>query len=235
MTGEEKLKELDKIIKEIRAFKDLEIAKNATNAVPGEGSPDAQVMFIGEAPGFHEDQQGRPFVGAAGKLLEKALTQIGLTRSEVYITNIVKFRPPENRDPFPEEIKACQDWLDRQISIIEPQIIATLGRFSMAKFLGPQSISKVHGEPRQIEWSNSISNLSPRKVSPNLSVGNSQILVFPMFHPAAALRAGDMMRPFVDDFQKLGKILKDGLPRVEPLLKSSKPITNPETIQPSLF
>ena len=197
MTTQEKTDQLDKIALEIQAFKSLEIAKNANHPVPGEGNPDTQAMFIGEAPGFHEDQVGRPFVGAAGRLLEKSLKEIGLKREEVYITNIVKFRPPENRDPLPEEIEACRDWLDRQISIIRPQIIITLGRFSMAKFLFSQSISKIHGQPRRIVW-------NPPSYSEPLS-----LVIFPMFHPAAALRAGQTMSYFLSDFHKLSDILKE--------------------------
>lgn len=190
MDTQEKQAELDKISEEIKEFKGLDIARNATHVVPGEGSPDAQIMFIGEAPGFHEDQQGRPFVGQAGKLLEKTLTEIlGLKRSDVYITNIIKYRPPDNRDPLPSEIEACRDWLDRQITVIQPKIIATLGRFSMAKFIPDISISQVHGQARFVDF-----------------LGHRYI-VFPMYHPAAALRAGSVLSAFRDDFAKLKNIL----------------------------
>src|SRR3989344_5046177 len=129
MTTSEKQAQLDQIAQEIKDFDGLDIARNCTHAVPGEGSPDAQIMFIGEAPGFNEDQHGRPFVGQAGKLLEKSLQEsLGMNRADVYITNIVKYRPPDNRDPFPDEIEVCRDWLDRQIRVISPKIIATLGQ-----------------------------------------------------------------------------------------------------------
>ena len=205
MTTQEKQAELDKIATEIQDFKGLDIAKNCTKAVPGEGNPDAQIMFIGEAPGFNEDLQGRPFVGQAGKLLEKTLLSIGLQRSDVYITNIVKFRPPDNRDPFPNEIEACKDWLDRQIAIIQPKIIATLGRYSMAKFLPDVSISRVHGQSRFINFN------------------NLKIILFPMYHPAAALRAGSVMAEFISDFNKLKSLI------------SAPVITKTELVQPTLF
>lgn len=196
MTTEEKIKELAIIASEIRSFKGLDIARNCTNAVPGEGNPDAEIMFIGEAPGFNEDQQGRPFVGQAGKLLEKSLLAIGLQRSDVFITNVVKFRPPDNRDPLPDEIAACRDWLDLQIEIISPKIIATLGRYSMAKFIPDASISRIHGMPRFYM----------------LPAIGYKLIIFPMYHPAAALRAGAVMDQFVSDFNKLKNLLNQKEP-----------------------
>jgi uracil-DNA glycosylase family 4 len=213
MTTQEKQLELDKIAKEIRDFKGLEIARNCTRAVPGEGNPDAQIMFIGEAPGHNEDLQGRPFVGQAGKLLEKTLKDVlNLDRFDVYITNIVKFRPPDNRDPLPDEIEACRKWLDRQIAIIQPKIIATLGRFSMAKFIPDVSISRVHGQSRFVNFN------------------DFKIIVFPMYHPAAALRAGSMMQEFVTDFNKLKDLLGGKQQAVEP-----PPSQEPKITQQSLF
>jgi DNA polymerase len=218
MTTEEKLAELNKIATEIKSYKGLEIAKNATQAVPGEGDPDAEVMFIGEAPGFNEDKQGRPFVGQAGKLLEKMLIGIlQLDRKDVYITNIVKFRPPDNRDPFDDEIEACRVWLDQQIQIIKPKIIVTLGRFSMAKFIPGVTISRVHGQPKYIDFL------------------QRKYIVFPMYHPAAALRAGEVMNQFKLDFEKLKSLLvpHDQTPAVP---APSTNITNQVAIQqPSLF
>lgn len=202
MTTDEKKTELAQIAREIREFKGIEIAQVCTNAVPGEGSPDAQIMFAGEAPGFHEDQQGRPFVGQAGKLLEKVLMDVlGLRRQEVFITNVVKFRPPGNRDPFDNEIEACREWLDRQIAVIQPRIIVTLGRFSMGKFMPGVTISRVHGQPRFFDFSTINSRLSDYKP-----------VIFPMYHPAAALRSGEMMRQFVEDFNKLKSFLTQPLP-----------------------
>jgi DNA polymerase len=203
----DKQTQLDQVAAEVKNFKGLEIAKKCTQAVPGEGNPDAQIMFIGEAPGFNEDRQGRPFVGQAGKLLEKVIQEnLGLRRPDVYITNIVKYRPPDNRDPLPEEIEACKSWLDRQIQIIKPQIITTLGRFSMAKFIPDVTISKVHGQPRYVNFF------------------DQKILIFPMYHPAAALRAGAVMTEFVNDFDKLRSFISP------PVVPAEQPLT-----QPSLF
>ncbi|KKU78973.1 MAG: Phage DNA polymerase-related protein [Candidatus Amesbacteria bacterium GW2011_GWA2_47_70] len=192
MTTDQKKQELEKIAREIKAFKGLDIAKNATHAVPGEGDPDAAIMFIGESPGYNEDMQGRPFVGQAGMLLEKTLLEVlGLKRGDVYITNIVKFRPPDNRDPFDNEIAACADWLDRQIKIISPKIIVTLGRFSMTKFIPGVTISQIHGVARYYQP----------------STMNYQLIIFPMYHPAAALRGTTMMNAFKADFVKLKNLL----------------------------
>jgi len=190
MTTRQKTEELNRIAEEIKAYKGVDIAKSATNAVPGEGNPDAEIMFIGEAPGFNEDRLGRPFVGQAGQLLEKVLAEtMQLRREDVFITNIVKYRPPDNRDPFENEILACKDWLDRQIQIIEPQVIATLGRYSMAKFIPDVSISRVHGQSRFVDFL------------------GKKYLVFPMYHPAAALRAGQVMTLFKQDFHTLYNLL----------------------------
>jgi uracil-DNA glycosylase family 4 len=165
----------------IRACTLCGLHKGRTQAVPGEGPVNADIMFIGEGPGFHEDRQGRPFVGAAGQFLEELLASINLTREQVYIANVVKCRPPGNRDPLPDELSACAPYLDRQIELIRPKVIVTLGRFSMARFFPGASISKIHGQPKR--------------------VGN--VLVVPMFHPAAALHQ-PKWRPLVEaDFKKL--------------------------------
>jgi DNA polymerase len=220
MTTQEKQAELDKIAREIKDFKGLDIAINCTHAVPGEGSPDSQIMFIGEAPGFNEDLQGRPFVGQAGKLLEKTLLDVlGLLRSDVYITNVVKFRPPENRDPLPNEIEACRLWLDRQIAVIQPKIIATLGRYSLAKFIPDMSISRVHGQPRFFDFS-----------TMNHELTNYKPVIFPMYHPAAALRAGLVMAQYLQDFNKLKDLLGNKSP-VIPLI----PPEPAKVTQTSLF
>jgi len=212
MTTDQKNEELNKIAEEIKNFKGLDIARNATHAVPGEGNPDATLFFCGEGPGFNEDQQGRPFVGQAGKLLEKTLKEIlNLGRVDVYITNIIKFRPPDNRDPQPFEIEACRNWLDRQIDIIRPKIICTLGRFSMAKFIPDVSISRVHGQPRFVEF-----------------LGQKYI-IFPMYHPAAALRGTTVLNEFKQDFVKLKNMLNPV--SVQPNIPEEKPVIT----QPSLF
>ncbi|MCL4390006.1 MAG: uracil-DNA glycosylase [Patescibacteria group bacterium] len=197
---EDKQKLLDKIAEELEVSGGGPLGGPGINAVFGEGNPDAQIMFIGEAPGFHENQERRPFVGQAGKLLRKNLAVNGWREDEVYITNIVKFRPPENRDPTPQEIEFFRPFLDKQIEIINPKIIVTLGRFSMYKFLGiGVSISKIHGQPR--------------------TVGGH--IIFPMFHPAAALRDGTMMKAFEQDFQKLRQ-MSDAKPEPEPEAKKNE-------------
>jgi DNA polymerase len=148
------------------------------NPVPGEGSPTAEVMFIGEAPGYREDQQGRPFVGPAGQFLNELLATVGLDRKTVFIANVVKHRPPDNRDPLPEEMAACADYLDRQIAAINPKVIVTLGRFSMAKFFPGAKISAIHGQAKK--------------------VGGR--IVVAMFHPAAALHQQSLRQTVIDDF-----------------------------------
>ena len=163
-----------------------DLSKQRTQVVPGEGAEDADVLFIGEAPGFNEDQQGRPFVGAAGGFLDELLRSVGLSRETVYIANVVKCRPPGNRDPLPNEIQTCRPWLEQQIEIIQPRVIVTLGRFSLARYLPGESISKVHGRERRV----------------------GDITVFPMYHPAAALHQGSLRRVIEEDMKKLPKILE---------------------------
>lgn len=163
--------------------------ESRTRGVPGEGPAPADLMLIGEGPGFNEDKQGRPFVGAAGKFLEELLAYAGYKREEVYITNIVKSRPPGNRDPEPDEIAACQPYLERQIELIDPKVIITLGRYSMYRYFPGASISKIHGQSRRI--------------------GNR--LVVPMFHPAAALHQPRWQALIVEDFRKLPELVKEAL------------------------
>lgn len=188
-----KQQELDKIAQEIKEFKGLEIARNCINAVPGEGDPDAKIMFIGEAPGADEDAQGRPFVGRSGQLLRQTIIDSNIKIDKVFITNVVKFRPPENRDPSIEEINVCRDWLDRQIQIIEPATIVTLGRFSMAKFLPEARISQVHGKGQEIEF-----------------LGNKYFLVT-MYHPAFAIRGTSNLVEFKKDFSNLRQMAINAL------------------------
>lgn len=156
-------------------------------AVAGEGPPNAEIMLIGEGPGFYEDKQGRPFVGASGKFLEELLGSIGYKREDVFIANVVKCRPPNNRDPQPEELAACQGYLDRQIELIDPKVIVTLGRYSMYHFLPGASITKIHGQSHRL--------------------GNR--LVVPMFHPAAALHQPKYRPLLVEDFQRLPQFIKE--------------------------
>lgn len=167
----------------------LPIAKQASDIVFGEGSPDSEIVLIGEAPGYHEHVQRRPFVGRSGQLLRQTLTEVGFPPEHVYITNIVKARPPDNRDPSPEEILAYKPFLDREIAAIKPKLIVTLGRFSMAKFLPDVKISQVHGRLHKVRWNHQI------------------VYILPMYHPAAALRSTQMLTAFTQDFAKLTKTL----------------------------
>ncbi len=185
-----KVNKLEELSKEIVACRRCPLYKNATRAVPGEGNPQADIMFIGEGPGFFEDREGRPFVGQAGQLLDELLKLIKLDRKEVFITNILKHRPPQNRDPLPVEIEACQSFLDEQIETIGPKIIVTLGRFSMAKFLPGEFISRIHGLMRLVEWK------------------GKKIMIMPMYHPAAALRGASVMAAIKEDFLKIPALLK---------------------------
>lgn len=174
---------------------DIEIAKTCTNPVPGEGNPDAKILFIGEAPGAQEDKLGRPFVGASGKFLDEMLAGIGLKREDVFITNIVKFRPPDNRDPKPNEIKACLPILVEQINVIEPRLVVFLGRHSMNVFFPELKISEAHGQ-----------------LIKDTAQGIGEIKTKPMFlalyHPAAALYNGGMRQTLIEDFAKIPHILE---------------------------
>jgi DNA polymerase len=163
-----------------------DLCSKRTHAVPGEGLENAEIMFVGEGPGFHEDQQARPFVGPAGKFLDELLASIGYKRSDVYITNVVKCRPPENRDPLPNEVDACRGFLEEQIARIRPRVIVTLGRYSLAWFFPRDTISKVHGQVRERE---------------------GRIFVH-MYHPAAALHAGGLRKVIQDEFQRIPAALE---------------------------
>jgi len=191
MTREEKQKLLDDLKEKMLHDESLPLKHGATNLVFGEGNPEAQIFFLGEGPGYWEDIKGRPFVGNAGALLNQLLYSIELPREEVFITNVVCFRPPNNRDPEPAEIEAFQKYIDEMIKIIGPKVIVTLGRFSMGKFLSGARISSVHGKTFRVNW----------KVS--------EIIVVPMYHPAAALRSGEVMAQIKADFLKLPEVLKE--------------------------
>lgn len=181
-----KLEELEKI-KESIIEDDIcpDLKKGATQLVFGDGNPDAEIVFIGEAPGKNEDEQGLPFVGAAGRFLEEMLNGIGLKRSDVYITNIVKYRPPDNRDPYPDEKAAFLPYLRSQLEVIKPKLVVTLGRHSMDSLLPGLQISKVHGQPKRYKGQ----------------------VYLPMFHPAAALYNGAMRQTLTDDFALIPRVL----------------------------
>jgi uracil-DNA glycosylase family 4 len=176
---------LDEVAAEVKACTKCKLHLGAKQGVPGEGPATAEILFIGEGPGFYEDQQGRPFVGDSGKFLEELLGTIGLKREDVFITNVVKHRPPGNRDPEPDEIAACADYLDRQIAAIQPKVIVTLGRYSMARYFPGARISAIHGQARQ--------------------VGGR--LVVAMFHPAAALHQQSLRETLIADFKKLPQLI----------------------------
>jgi len=176
---------LNDLYAEIALCQRCELAKYRTKVVPGEGAEDADIMFIGEAPGWHEDQLGRPFVGPAGLFLDELLASIGLNRSQVYIANVIKCRPPGNRDPLPSEIRNCRSWLERQIELISPKIIVTLGRYSMAMFFPGKSISKIHGTAQK----------------------QGNLVCYAMYHPAAALHQQSLRRAIQEDMLKIPSLL----------------------------
>lgn len=187
VTPEAKAQLLREIGLEVSHCTRCDLYKHALKGVPGEGDPDAEIMLIGEAPGYHENQQGRPFVGAAGQFLEQLLGSVGLTRKDVFIGNVVKHRPPENRDPAPEEMAACVPYLQRQIEAIDPKVIVTLGRFSMGYFFPGEKISRIHGVARR----------------------HGSRLILPMYHPAAALHQGSLRRVVEDDFLRVPQALAE--------------------------
>jgi uracil-DNA glycosylase len=170
------------------------LAKGRTQVVFGSGSPNADLMFVGEAPGFHEDQQGVPFVGQAGKLLDTLLGGIGLTRADVFVANVLKCRPPGNRDPLPEEIAACEPHLFRQIELIQPTLVATLGNFATKLLSGkPAGITRVHGYEQEV------------------TLGARTVLLYPIFHPAAALYTPSMLKVLEEDFARIPALLERAL------------------------
>lgn len=193
-----KQKKLNKIAQDI-VDDDVcpELRRGATQLVFADGNPDADIVFIGEAPGKNEDEQGKPFVGAAGKFLNEMLDSIGMKREDIYITNIVKYRPLNNRDPWPDEKKAFLPYLQAQLEVIQPKIVATLGRHSMNCFLPDLQISQVHGEPKRIK-------LQMKEHNDDVL----EIVILPLFHPAAALYNGGMRQTLIDDFARIPDILK---------------------------
>ena len=176
---------LSELNTEIALCQQCEIAKYRNKVVPGEGAEAADIMFVGEAPGWHEDQQGRPFVGPAGKYLDELLASIGLGREQVFIANVIKCRPQGNRDPLPTEIQNCRQWLVRQIEIIQPKMIVTLGRYSMAMFFPGKNISKIHGTAQK----------------------RDDVIYYAMYHPAAALHQQSLRRTIEEDMLKIPSLL----------------------------
>jgi len=206
---------------ELRAFAErvatctkCALAQGRTQVVFGSGAPDADLMFVGEAPGFHEDQQGIPFVGAAGKLLDQLLAGIGLARDDVFVANVLKCRPPGNRDPMPEEIEACEGHLWRQIELIEPRVVATLGNFATKLLSGkPSGITRVHGQEQET------------------TLGGRRVLLYPLYHPAAALYTPRMLEVLQTDFRRIPELLDRELEPPPPL----EPVTAEPAVQLGLF
>lgn len=199
------------IAREVSACQRCMLHHSRKLAVPGEGPVDAQIMFIGEGPGFHENEQGRPFVGAAGKYLEELLGKINLHRTDVFIGNVVKCRPPNNRDPLPDELAACSDFLERQIQVMNPRVIVTLGRYSMARFLPNAKISDIHGQSFHIKGH----------------------LIVPMFHPAAALHQPSLKSSIERDFSHLPELIAKASETTIP--ETNPPESKEEPTQLSLF
>ena len=185
------------------------LSQGRTQVVFGVGNPHADLMFVGEAPGFHEDKQGVPFVGQAGKLLDKLLGGIGLERSEVYIANVLKCRPPGNRDPQPDEIESCEPHLFRQIELIQPRVVATLGNFATKLLSGkPTGITRVHGQDQEV------------------TLGGNRVLLYPLYHPAAALYTPAMLNVLQEDFRRIPELMgREEIPELEPepVLASAEP------------
>jgi uracil-DNA glycosylase len=200
------------------------LATGRTQVVFGVGNADADLLFVGEAPGFHEDQQGVPFVGQAGKLLDKLLGEIGLQRSDIYIANVLKCRPPQNRDPLPEEIAACESHLFRQIELIQPKLVATLGNFATKLLSGqPLGITRVHGREQEV------------------LLGRSRVLLYPLYHPAAALYTPSMLKVLSEDFARIPALIQRtdtavaAAPPVEVDLPAAAPAREAEPVQLGLF
>jgi DNA polymerase len=181
------MSQLTDVYDQIRVCKKCELSKGRTNTVPGEGPENAEIMMIGEAPGFHEDREGRPFVGAAGKFLDELLGNIQLKRNQIYICNVLKCRPPQNRDPFPDEMEACKSYLDKQIELIKPKVIITISRFAMSRWFPDAKISSIHGKPKKV----------------------GDMVILPMYHPAAALHQPSLKSVLQEDFNKIPQILKE--------------------------
>ena len=187
------MSEVTELYDQVRSCTKCALHQSRTSAVPGEGPEGADIMFVGEAPGFHEDRQGRPFVGAAGKFLDELLAMIGLRREEVYICNVLKCRPPQNRDPQSDEIEACKPYLDRQIELIQPKIVVTLGRFSMARWFPGARISRIHGQARKRR----------------LPQSDGSRLYYPMYHPAAALHQPSLRGTVEEDMRRIPELIAE--------------------------
>ncbi len=192
---------LEELARQIKNCQKCQLYRKRIQAVPGEGNPKAEIIFIGEAPGQKEDEQGRPFVGEAGKFLEDLLQKVNLDRGDVYITNIVKCRPPANRDPYPQEIRTCLPYLKAQIKEINPRLIVTLGRYSLSIFFPQKTISRAHGKLY--------------KAQPEIILEEEKF-IYPLYHPAAALHQNNLRETIINDFRKIPQILKEINPKEKP-------------------
>jgi len=198
--------ELGVFATEVAGCTKCRLAQGRTQVVFGVGDPSADLMFVGEAPGYHEDQQGKPFVGQAGKLLDNLLAGIGLQRDQVYVANVLKCRPPGNRDPQPDEIEACESHLFRQISLIEPKVVATLGNFATKLLSGkPTGITRVHGAEQETR------------------LGGRRVLLYPLYHPAAALYTPAMLKVLEEDFSRIPVLLGRAVEEPKPMLGTLVP------------
>jgi uracil-DNA glycosylase family 4 len=214
----ERLTELDAFARLVAGCTRCRLAQGRTQVVFGVGDPDADLMFVGEAPGFHEDKEGYPFVGQAGKLLDKLLAGIGLERGDVYIANVLKCRPPGNRDPAPDEIQACEGHLFRQVELIRPRVVATLGNFATKLLSGkPTGITRVHGAEQQV------------------TLGESRVLLYPLYHPAAALYTPAMLKVLEEDFARLPELLGRPVAEPAPVRPLLAPAPEPAAVQLGLF
>ncbi len=221
MIDAERRPALEAIAAEVRVCTKCRLHETRIQAVPGEGDPETEVVFVGEGPGFNEDRQGRPFIGRAGDLLVKLLASIGWRREDVFITNVVKCRPPDNRDPQPDEIAACAPYLRRQLEVLDPAVVVTLGRFSMATFMPGARISQAHG--------------TVRPVDPATGAGSA--LVFAMYHPAAALRTPAIERESYADVAMVPSALIDARGRrgdVAVAVQAADPAAPPAILEPAL-
>ena len=221
---EDRLARLEQLEEEASGCTRCRLAEGRTQVVFGVGNPDADLMFVGEAPGFHEDKQGVPFVGQAGKLLDKLLAGVGLSRRDVFDANVLKCRPPGNRDPLPDEIEQCEPWLFRKIELIEPRMVATLGNFATKLLSGKQlGITRVHGQEQEV------------------TLGSRRVLLYPLYHPAAALYTPRMLQVLEEDFRRIPALIsrllladEPGPPREHPELTLAAPVSEP-AVQLGLF
>jgi uracil-DNA glycosylase family 4 len=217
VTEAERRSALEAIAAEVRTCTNCRLHETRTNAVPGEGNPETEVVFVGEGPGFNEDRLGRPFVGRAGDLLVKLLASIGWRREDVFITNVVKCRPPENRDPMPDEIAACAPFLERQLRALDPAVVVTLGRYSMGRFMPGARISSAHGTVRQVDP----------------ATGAQNALAFAMYHPAAALRTPAIERDSYADIASVPVALLDSRARRAATLEAHEPAVPESPLEPA--